>query len=466
MSEAKKHIQSVAPGWSRRHLHDRPTARSLVLFVFAALSWPGQSRADIVSLAELEKRALESKGLRETYAANARGAESEVAKAKAAYHPQIGFRADMSTITGSQLVEVRDAKGNAFLVSGARSLDQPRAFRPRFRQSVDVSLSQRLYDFGRTRAAVDAGRSFAQSVQADQHAVAEDLVRAVRASYLKWLAAHELARIAQGGAKDTEQERARIEALIDSGVRPTSDLAPARGEELLAHLEHRRMLHDVAAARYALEDAVGGRIERDAEPDPALLQTDVHHPPSGKPDDPVQRSLERRRAAAHARALAFRRGRYPEFGLAASLGLRAQDSVVVPLYALGLSFAVPLWDGGTSRANASAAEAEAEGIAVKMHSHDVEREQTLERAERDAENARERLAIAEQLVIVGQNGLLVARDGYQLGARPVEAVFAAQAMLRKAQTETLLAKVARAEAALVLSPHATVDVGSGESEAH
>jgi outer membrane protein len=422
------------------------TFLSMLIPLFLALR-PAPASAEIVTLAALEKLALENRDLR-AGAAMARSAEAEVAKARGGYHPQLGFRADVSTITGSHLVEVRDTNGATYLVSGARGLDQPNAWLPKLRETFDLSVSQRIYDFGRTRSAVQAAKSNAASVDIDNRLASADQLHAVRVAYLKWLAAHELSRAAAHAAGDAEAQRLRVENLIGSGVRPKSDLTPAQGEELLAKLEYARAAEDINTARATLEDAAGVRLPETAEPDPMLLLEGAVKPENAS--DLEQRSLEHQRAAALARALAFRRGRYPELGLGTSLGLRAQEGNVVPLYTLGLTLTVPIWDGGVSKANATAAEAEADSVELRMHSHGDRLARERDRAKQDAQAARLRLKLAQQLVAVGEARLESAREGYELGARPVEALFAARAMLRKAHGEVVLAKVALAEATLKL----------------
>src|SRR5262249_7863829 len=131
------------------------------------------------------------------------------------------------------------------------------AFAPRWQNQLDLGLDVPIYDFGRTRAAIDAGHAHFASAEAQERATRGAIVQAVRAAYLAWLNASELHAIAAQAATDSESRRARVEALIDEGARPHAELTPARADEMLAKLELERARGELDAAKLELDHAVG-----------------------------------------------------------------------------------------------------------------------------------------------------------------------------------------------------------------
>jgi outer membrane protein TolC len=131
-------------------------------------------------------------------------------------------------------------------------------------------------------------------------------------------------------------------------------------------------------------------------------------------------------------------------------GVNGQNDTVFPSYGVGVSFKMPLWDGGSASADARVERAKAEELAANIAAHTQEREKQAERARLDAENATRRLQAASALLEVCRTRLTEAQEAYDLGAGGLELVGRARAMLRRAETEVLMARVARAETALRL----------------
>jgi outer membrane protein TolC len=123
-----------------------------------------------------------------------------------------------------------------------------------------------------------------------------------------------------------------------------------------------------------------------------------------------------------------------------------------PSYSLGLALTVPLWDGGGSKAGAEAAEANAAELGLRMEGAQRERAEERERARLEAEHADKRRALAEQLLTVCKTRVDDAEAGYELGAMQFDQVQQARALMRRAETELVMAKVAHAAAVLRVTP--------------
>jgi outer membrane protein TolC len=425
----------------------RATSRPFWIASLCCVLWPAvPAAAEVVTLKALEQLALQNRPALAAGSARTRAAHAEIERVEGAYYPALSLEAQSSLSPGRELVEVDED----VVVQGARTIGNSEAFAPRLRNELDLELRSNLYDFGRTSAAIDAGRAQHASAQAEEEAARTAIVLAVRAAYLGWLGQSELLAIAEQTAADAERSSLRVHALIAEGARPQAELSVARADEMLAKLELERARGAQRAARLALEHAVGGKLAKNAEPDRALLEASAAAPAAGG-DDAALRALALKQRAARADARRIDRADAPVLGGVLAAGVRQQGEDVFPNYAVGLSFSLPLLDGGISAAAAAAARARADALAADLEAERTRRRDARERAALDRENARSQLATATALLEVATQRAHEVEQGYELGALGIEPVAQARALLRRAQTEMLHAKLAYAEAELRLS---------------
>ncbi len=426
----------------------------------------GHAFAEVVELAALEQRALERHALVRAGEARERAAEADVQQAKGAYMPRIGFGVDSTLAPGRQIVRVPgyhqdgtpilsdEGKQETFIVQGVNALGQgPNPIVPQWRTTASLSIGGNIYDFGRTAAAVEASRARRAFASADQQRTRAQIVGGVRAAYLNWLSAHELHRLSTTASDDGARRSQRVSALVQEGARPRSELAPVEADRLLSELELERAAGDLAGARLMLEDAVGEPLSTTAEPDLRVLELQPAPQPAQK--DASLRAIAYQGSALIANARAQRRQRAPVFTGTIGAGIGYQvggTSVGLPSYAVGLSLMIPLWDGGQASAAADAMEARAEDLNMQLENAERRRQLEREHARLDAEHASRREQTAQKLLDACNVRVADADAGYELGAIPFEQVQAARAMQRRAQTELVLAKVARAEAVLRVMP--------------
>ena len=434
----------------------------LALTMLFLLVSPSLARAEVVRLGELERQATQGREVLDVDAARARGAQAEARKAAATRYPRFALKAESTLAPGRQLIEVFDndavdANGqidpnaDPYLVQATPSLDQGSdAFALQLRNGLELNGQASLYDFGRSKAAIAAGRASEAAFMAQGAVTRTAIVRGVRASYLAWLSAHQLAQLSEQAAREAAQRRERVAALIQEGVRPSGDLTPARADELLTKLELERAQGELASARLGLEHAVGAPLSASAEPDLTLLQVDEANVAPG--EDPAARALAKQHAAAVALVRMHDKADAPELSTAVSAGVRNQGSAVFPLYGAALTLSVPLWDGGLSDASVEAARARVAELDAQRRSHEKERERGIAQATLDAQNALSRLATAQELIDVCTQRLKEAEDGYELGATGIDAIAQARNLLRRAQTELLLTKISHRAAKLRMAP--------------
>ncbi|MET0283222.1 MAG: TolC family protein [Polyangiales bacterium] len=441
------------------------------------LSVASSAAAEVVPLADLEKRALERHVAVLASQAKERAAEAGVREARSNYMPHVGVQIDNNVQPGRRIWQVNainpaDAeldpdqqRTQPILVQGASALDpnvsgrlrdkQRRdVLRPVFRTTALMQITSTLYDFGRTAASVAVSRARLDATKAENDVTRAEVVATVRATYLTWLSAVELHRIAAEATVDGSKRSERVSALITEGARPRGDFAPVEADRLLSQLELERALGDMEAARMALEYAIGETLSDSAEPDLKLLDTQVGTT-STRPD-PQLRLLVFQRAVYEATARLQRKAGMPALtvGLGAGVGVQPdpQGPRILPSYLAGIGLSVPIWDGGGSDASADATEARVDELRIRLEDAEAERNQEHAKAALQAEHALKRRATAEQLIDVCKARVTDTETGYAMGAMQFDQVQQARSMLRRAETELVMAKVARTEALLRTAP--------------
>ncbi|MDB4986206.1 MAG: outer rane efflux protein [Myxococcaceae bacterium] len=438
--------------------------RTVVAAAVLAASWCSTASAEVVELKALEKRALERHFSLRAADARTRAAEAGVREAKSGYMPHAALNVDSNLGPGRNIITVLDENGHKSLVQGINAVQPgekrvgPPPLLPQWRNTANVVLGVNLYDFGRTGAAVAASRAKYAAAGAEQDLTRAQVLGSVRQAYLTWLSSHELHRLSASGSDDSVRRTERVNALIQEGARPRGDFAPVESDRLLAELELERSVGDLEGARMVLEQTVGERLPAGAEPDLTVLDVRVASTADPK-SDPSLQMLVHQRAAMEATARMQRKAGAPVISTSVLVGAGVQNNFegdkslkLLPSYAVGLGLSVPLWDGGGSKASSAASEARADELRIRLENSENDRQQEKTRARLDAEHAAKREATALKLVDICKTRVSDTEAGYELGAMQFDQVQQARTMLRRAETEVVLAKVARAEAVLRFAP--------------
>lgn len=418
------------------------------------------ARADVVKLAELEMRALARKPEAEASAARIRQANAGVGAAQTGYRPTISASLDASLAPGRTLVSITDDDGNRYLVSGTRSLDQSTsAFSPSPRYGGSVSARGNFYDFGRTRAALDAARAKQRASQADARARAEVLVLEVRAAYLRWSVAYalyDLAKQAEAGALARVE---RVNGLIAEGASPPSAATSANAATNLAASEAERAALELETARHELGYLSARDLGADAVPEPGLLAGSAA-PVAANPQPSAAaasggsnarlEALETARAAADAESEAQSRLSAPAIGYRLNAGIEGQNEKLFPVYAVGVGLTVPLWDGGATSAAEAGARAVAAELAAQLDAERARDTHLRARQTMQAPHVERLISLAEAAVTLAETRIAQLQAGPTLASAEQAALADAEAERSRARADLIRARATRAQLALGL----------------
>lgn len=418
-----------------------------VLALLAALIVPEAASAEVVTLAELEAIALQSRARWEAIEASTERADAEVDAARAGLRPSFWMNVGAVAAPGSNIERVESTDGRVVNVRASPTVGERTAFRPNARYEGTLQLRAPLYD-GQSRAAIDAAEAYHAAARASSTASRQQVLAMVRGSYLDWLAAYLDHDYATAASEHATAERQRIADRIADGDVPASDLDAGRYQELQAELQAADAWARLTDARLAMESAAGVELSPDARPDLALLDIEASETDAGADWD--AEALEREQDAARQEARMHRKSRAPVLAVVGQTGVAGVNDQVFPMYQLGVNLAVPLWDGGRAVAMANAADARA--LELGAHARDARLASDDERAQAllDRQQAERQLVLAGELVTVAERRVEQAEESYELGEGSVEAVASARTDLRQAQMQHVQIQVIRADAILRL----------------
>lgn len=405
---------------------------------------PVCAHAEVYTLDALEASA---KRLAAEMDASVEQAEAAIARVRAADNPQLEAEATAGIRPGSKPVEVRDREGDLYRVTAARDLSSVEAFIPNARYGVGLSLTDALYDFGRTESAEVAAKSARDAARLGVAAQQDRASRAVAKAYLGWLGAVAEAQAAQAAVKDAERLEELVNRLVQAGARPAAEREEARTETSRATLAQIQAEGNVVAARRRVSMASGVALTTRDLPDVGLLTV----PPVARARTTADLDALRARVAA-ARA-AVEAARETDSALLAGkieVGAFGSDIVLFPAYEAGLNLTVPLWDGGaqTARERAAAADLHAAQEALKA-AEGLGEVQIRSEAQRSADAAASaELAAAEQWLSMAQAAVPRAEMELEAGRVSIEAVPKARAVVRLAQLAVIRGQLLRLAARL------------------
>jgi outer membrane protein TolC len=429
-------------------MHGLPLALLLALNAAPAHS-------EVLRLDEVERRALRAHPELQAQDARIQRARAQEELARSARRPNVAARVDGTVAPGGELVTISSQENPTvnYLVSGSRTIDDPRAFVPQFRYSAGLAANATLYDFGRTGLQIEAAQAQVRAETSSVEQVKLKVVLDVRDAYASWLQAGESARIATEQLERLKEWRTKIDQLIKEGARPSSDAALARYEEQRAELAALRARSAHALALVTLEAAAQTDLPDDASADAALLEQS-DQPTGARADEqlPASKVLERQRQAALLGARALDKGHAPVLSGSAEVGVRGQESDIFPAYRVSVGLTVPIWDGGEQSARAAMARADAEELSARLAQARRAESDQERLARTQSAQSEQALKLALQVQAAAQTLLEQAVERYQLGAGGIEPVLDAQHTLADAELELLGARLARLQATLRLRP--------------
>jgi len=319
---------------------------------------------------------------------------------------------------------------------------QPRdTFYPLFGSTITVS--QTLWDFGRTLGAYQAARDVERSARLDVENTWQQVELNVRTAYYTVLATQALVNVAQQTVDSNQKKLDLARGLFDVGQRPRFDVTKAEVDLENSRISLLQATNGVVLSRIALTQAVG-RDVKDAtlvfpelppaeQPDvSALLQTAMENRPDLK-------SVELQILAAGETLDSIRSAWLPVLGATGTVRWNGTDAPFVSNWTAGATLTWPFLNGG---AVLGRAESQTGVIAQIKAGRDLlllQIRSDVEQAVATLGESRARRAVAKTLVVQAKESLDLAGGRYQAGLGTIIELSDAQTSYSNAQAQEVKA---------------------------
>ncbi|MDG1415665.1 MAG: TolC family protein [Alphaproteobacteria bacterium] len=273
--------------------------------------------------------------------AQADGARYTINQAKAGRYPTVR--------------SVSDFSGNPFTMDST--------------QVVGVAVDQPLFDWGKTRAEVQAARRLAEAELALVDATRLDIAEEVTTAYVTLVREKEALNILRRQLSDLQEQVGGLQAQVSAGVATRVDLRKVETEISLTRSEIARGDYQVVRAEQQLQRLTGSgqaasvsqeQLEnfyfafRSSTLEEAQTRAQLNHPEII--------AFSRRLAAKQAEVLAAKRGRYPGINLRAQLAGGWRNGSFGDESGLSLNLSAPLYQGNRLFAGQKRVEEELKGL--------------------------------------------------------------------------------------------------------
>ena len=322
--------------------------------------------------------------------------------------------------------------------------------------TTSLSLSQTLYDFGKTGNAYDAAKLGTLSLERDAERISQEVVLNVKQSYYALLAAKKLVEVAQKTIEQTESHLKQAEAFFRAGSKPRYDVTRAEVEVNNANLGLINAKNGVRIRTIALNNAMGidpGRATEIVEELPSVpvlpsLDTAQADALQNRPD---MKRMEADIEAARVRLTAERSNYLPTLSANAAYNWANGTTEMGPFmgtmfkgdvqnsWNAGIMLTLPLFQGGLTAGRV--AEARANLLALEAQRDAMKQSILLEvnQAFADLESAAARVEVMEKTLQKARENLDIAQGRYKAGVGPYIEVTDAQLSSVNSETDHIKA---------------------------
>ena len=349
----------------------------------------------------------------------AQAVESLVREAESAYYPQLSWDSSF----GRTQVGPRTSLG----------IETPAVTFNSY--STAVSLSQYIFDFGRTPAQVRVQKLTHRASTSDVETAAQQAVFGVKQSYYGVLQAERNQGVAEEAVRQYQAHLDQAQGQYEVGLAPKYDVSKAAVDLGNAKVNLIKARNAVKLAKATLNNAMGVAGTVDYEIEDTLifeaskitLEAALAQAYENRPD---LASVEARRRAAEASITLARTGFYPSLAGSASYDYAGNRFPLARGWSLGLSLSVPLFNGFQTTAQVAAAKANLDVLRADEEGQRQTIRLAVEQAYWNLNQAEEVVPVAELNVTAAQENFDIANGSYQEGVGdPIQVADAAVALI-------------------------------------
>ncbi len=366
----------------------------------------------------------------------AQAQEARVGEARANFFPQLNFQSAYTRATANFAPTPQ--------LSGLARPTVSESNNSFNNYSADLSLQQRIYDFGKTGADVEAASEGLKASRWDEEASRQNVVLNVKVAYFGLLQARRLVQVNEETVQQFEQHLQQTEGFFQVGTRPKFDVTKAEVDLTNAQLNLIKAKNAARVAQVTLANAIGvpdrpieemedvlGFQKFEITEDQAIQEALAHRP------DLLSRSAQRQAAKASVRSAL--QNYFPILSGTADYTYRGQDFPLVWNWDVGLGLTFSIFSGYLTQSQV--AEARANLTAVSANEEVLRQNVLLEirQAYLNLLDAEERVRTSEVVVRQADENLELANGRFQAGVGASVERTDAQVLLTNAKTSQVQA---------------------------
>ena len=310
--------------------------------------------------------------------------------------------------------------------------------------STNVSLSQLLFDFGRTLDFIRSSQASVESSVADLETIRQTIIFNTKQSYYSVLSTQRLLQVAEETIQQSQRHLEEAQARFEVGLAPRFDVTQAQVQLSNAMLTRVIARNNAALARETLRTAMGitgpfaytlaDTLEREVvvfDDEAVLTQAYANRP--------ELRSLQAQETAAAKNVSALQKQYLPSVSGNAQYNWTGREYPLQEGWVWGVTLTFPLFDDilttaqvGEARANLRGLEAQQEDLRLQVALEVRQSLLTLREAE-------ESIRVSEQTLVQAQENLDLAEGRYSAGVGNIIELTDAQVLLTSARANNIQA---------------------------
>jgi outer membrane protein len=299
-----------------------------------------------------------------------------------------------------------------------------------------VSLSQILFDFGKSYASTEVARRLAEVALEDTELQRQLVTQTVKESFTNINFAVRLIRVNQQALQRAELNLRSARGFFEVGTRPKSDVTRAEVDVANARVDVIRARNAERLARVALATAMGLPATTPLEIQDNLIYQPVTLDSARLLEEALRQRPESRQAklqadAADSRVRRAFRDFFPDITGGGFYGAARPD--MNEIWELNLALNWSLFDGGNRIARYREAKANVDAALARVKSAELDISREVEQAQNNVVEADERIQAAQVAVASAQENFRLAQGRFDAGVGTILELTDAQLALTQAQ---------------------------------
>lgn len=304
---------------------------------------------------------------------------------------------------------------------------------------VGTSLSQKIYDFGKTKANVDQAKANVNVSEEDLTKAKNDIVLNVKQSYYTLLQDQRLAKVNEAALSRAELNLKYARGFYEVGTKPKSDMIKAEVEVANARVNVIKSNNSLKISQVSLKNALGVDIDFPVKIEDTLIFEkvifDIHELMTRALDSRAElRQIKAKLQSNQASLRLAKTGYLPDFTGSASLGYSGNEFPIDNVWSIGLTFTWTIFEGWLTPWKIKEAQANIRSLEASREALKQNVTLEVEQAYLSIQEASERIEATAKSVELAKENLRLAQGRYEAGVGTILELTDAQLSLTNAET--------------------------------